>query len=128
VGNFRYVSLGGAISLAPGNYVIGAEYGENVGAGQLDYVITWANPVTAFTTVPQITFIEDRQENTAPGATQAVFATFSASHQPSYFGPNFQFADVVSTTAVPEPATLVLLGSALIGVAAIRRRRKSTTN
>jgi len=125
-GYFRYVSVTPTLLLAGETYVIGAAYTE--GDPQLDSVINYPpfGSVTAFTMASGLTFVRNRQGNNG-FSTVALFPTDSASVQPSYFGPNFEFTDVSAGTtaaAVPEPATLVLFGSGLAIVVARRRRNR----
>jgi hypothetical protein len=122
-GYFRYATATPVVLLGGHNYMIGAAYGE--GVPQLDSVINYPpfGSVTGFTTPSAITFVRDLQQNIPPGTSTALFPTFSASVQPSYFGPNFEFIE--GAAAVPEPSTIVLVGSALTMFGARRRRQRS---
>ncbi len=71
--------------------------------------------VSGFATDPAITFLMNSY--IAGGALAD--PTNHVDNTPAYFGPNFLF----TTSATPEPGTLVLLGSGLLGAVGMVRRK-----
>lgn len=93
--------------LAPGRYVIG---GQSLSGS--DGVI--ANE-TSHLTIPGVTYVDERELSTN------VFTMPTGSPAAAgLFGPDF----VVGDTAVPEPASLVLLGTGCFGLVRTMRRRR----
>lgn len=119
-GLFRFNPIAPLI-LPAGDYVLSAAVGYNPG-----------NPVDKYTHdpfdlafAPQITFIENREKaNTLNNLVYPDFVEHSVDPPLTYgwFGPNMKFASV----AIPEPGTLLILGSALSMVGARRWWKKST--
>jgi hypothetical protein len=111
VNQFRYASLsGGPITLAAGQtFEIGALYLDGS-----DGVI-FPGDATGFASAPFITF---DQSSFAAGGTLSD-PTFSASTDPSYFGPNFE---AVAVAATPEPSSLILFGTSVLGLIPFRRK------
>lgn len=50
---------------------------------------------------------------------------FGVKNDKDQFGPSVLLVDNVSTTATPEPATLLLLGSGMLGMAYLKKRKKA---
>ncbi len=123
---FRYVTLGSAVALAPGDYVITVYFPQSNNNADVDV----ANAATV-TTAAGVTYgtagdLAGAIPMPAPfhGSRQifdtigTAFPTGDSANSPkSFFGPNFQF------TAVPEASTLSLL---LVGagVALFTRKRR----
>lgn len=107
INQFRYAPLASAITVAAGQqYEIGA------------LVLTGDDPpvfpgnAMNFSANPAINFVES---SFALGGTLSAPLN-SVTTQPGYFGPNFTFV-------TPEPGTLVLIGSGLLGLAGTIRRK-----
>lgn len=111
-GFWRFHAISG-VTLTPGaTYFVASQGGEG-----------YTFETSGFTVAPEITYVEDAwhyigttQNNplffpdTTDGITQAQGGAF--------FGGNIEFG-----TATPEPGTLVLLGSAVVGLAGMARRK-----
>lgn len=102
------------VFLAPGTYTIGATWNS-----LLDPMIfpgTLAGQGLANFNGPNVALIQN--EFIAGGFAEPINTTGDTQ---SYFGPNFE----VATQVVPEPGTLVLLGSGLLGAVGVMRRKFS---
>jgi hypothetical protein len=107
---FRFTSnLSGTTTLAPGGYVIGGLSDSGDGTVRL------MGPGDV-TFAPGISYIQDRV-----GGGTFSYPASTGGFDIGYFGPNF----LVGEAAVPEPATLFLVGGALSALTSLRRRRGS---
>lgn len=100
-----------SFKLTPGTYDLGAVWLDGT-----DPMLFPTSPILNFATASGITYI---QNDFIAGST-LTDPTNHTAPPPGYFGPNFLFT---STTTVPEPGSLVLLSSGLLGIAGVVRRR-----
>jgi hypothetical protein len=114
-GRWMFEDLLTPLFLAPGNYVLGADY--QTGA---DLIRT---EVASLALAPGISFVELRFATIPTVGLDFPNATFSTSV--GHFGPNFSVAAAVDPSPVPEPATMTMLGIGLGGMALRRFRRKA---
>ncbi|MBE9528727.1 MAG: PEP-CTERM sorting domain-containing protein [Proteobacteria bacterium] len=106
-GNFRFAAITGVDLLAGSLYYVGAHY-----QGPGDDV--WVEDPASFSTIAEISYDSRRYD------TGWQWNTLAGSGATGYFGASFQAA----ATSVPEPSTLLLLGSGLVGLGFVRRRFK----
>ncbi len=112
-GKFRFVSVTPTNLTAGENYIIGALF-----LPERDQLIggPFGAPID-FSTDPNITLV-----------TSGFFSGGSlafpgnSSGVTGYFGPNFTFT-AAATASVPEPSTLIFLGSGLVGLAGFARKK-----
>jgi len=107
-GHFRYHDIG-SFSLAPGTYVIGGQYLANNDPFPFQAL--------GLTTIPGYTYVKDLQLQGAG----LLFPTVTTN---GGYGDNGILVVDFSTSAVPEPASMLLLGTGIVGLAARRRRNR----
>jgi hypothetical protein len=114
---FRYNALGSTALLTPGQYVIVMSMPRQIN----DYQMIFSNGIT---TALEIQFVNSAWSLAGSAlAYPDMFGQFNS----GMFGPNFQF-NVVAPAAVPEPASLLLLGTGVASAIASRRRLKAARN
>lgn len=107
INQFRYVSIAPTLLMAGQMYEIGALYLDGN-----DPLIFPGNS-QGFSTGPGINYLD---ATFAGGGT--LTAPLNVGGTDGYFGPNFTYGPVV-----PEPGSLFLLGSGLLGLAGVARRK-----
>ncbi|NOY29950.1 MAG: DUF4082 domain-containing protein [Planctomycetes bacterium] len=116
VEGFRWVNLTTPIVLAAGTYRIGAEVVEDSGD-------RWYNATQGtITQNPDLIILANgvnQPVTSALGATGLTFPNFTYSGQNTLF-----VAANLSTVAIPEPSSVVLMGLGLLGMIGFGRRRK----
>jgi hypothetical protein len=109
----EWCTVGVKANLAPGTYTIGAVWNNLL--DPLIFPGTLAGEGIANVNGPSVVFLQN--EFVAGGVLTD--PTNTTGDLMSYFGPNFTY----STSSTPEPGTLMLLGSGLLGAVGVLRRK-----
>lgn len=115
LGAQQWCEVGVSTKLTPGTYTIGAVYNNLL--DPLIFPGTLAGEGISNVNGANVTLI---QNQFIAGGT-LTDPTNTTGDTMSYFGPNFTY----STTVVPEPGTLIMLGTGLVGLAGALRRKIS---
>lgn len=116
-GHFRYVTI------SPINLIAGVSY-EVAGVSNSDNY-TWDDP--GFAVNPAITLVGDADGNTTRWQSLNTpsflnYINYNEIEPDGFWGPNIFLGSPTFTHAAPEPASLALLGVALLGLGMVRRR------
>lgn len=103
--------VGVSAALAPGTYTIGAVW--NPGIDPMIFAGMLAGEGISNVNGPNVVLLQ----NAWIAGGVLTDPTFTTGDTMSYFGPNFTYS------SVPEPGTLVLLGSGLLGAMGVIRRK-----
>jgi hypothetical protein len=109
VDKFRVENVAPVLLAGGGTYFIGALFTSGSDPN------IFPSDAVGFDTAPEVSFLDSQF---AVGGTLS-FPGSSVSADHAYFGPNFTF----TTTVIPEPTTVMLLGSVMIAVGALARRK-----
>jgi hypothetical protein len=131
IGEFRFASLTNVVTLNVGTYYVGALYLSSYASDAQNNGIIMDEVLDNATTLilaPGIVY--DHSRFCSSYSLDLMFPDFYNSSGQSYFGPNFMIKSGTGTTdgttsPTPEPCTLLLLGSGLAGLIAVRRKKKA---